>query len=286
MKSEDRNARIVFQLASTKTALSQTDLTMPELPDLQAFCRNLSKKLVGKSVEKIHAVQTKRLKSPESAFQQAFQGATLTSVYRDGKEVHLKFDNGNVLGLHMMLKGQLQYFKNSNEHKFTIIELLFEDGLGLAMTDFQKQATPTLNPVAREAPDALSEKAGYKYLKAQLASSRAAIKKLLMDQDVIRGIGNAYADEILWHARISPFSLSNKIPDDEIRKLARSIKTVFGKAEKQILKADPEIIGGEVRDFLAIHNPKKSHSPTGAKILIDESGGRKTYYTKEQQVFK
>ena len=259
---------------------------MPELPDLQAFCRNLSKKLVGKSVEKIHAVQTKRLKSSESAFQQAFLGATLISVYRDGKEVHLKFDNGNVLGFHMMLKGQLQYFKNSNEHKFTIIELLFNGGLGLAMTDFQKQATPTLNPLPREAPDALSEKAGYKYLKAQLTSSRAAIKKLLMDQEVIRGIGNAYADEILWHAGISPFSLSNKIPDAEIRKLARSIKTVFAKAEKQILKTDPEIIGGEVRDFLAIHNPKKSHSPTGAKILIDETGGRKTYYTREQQVFK
>jgi formamidopyrimidine-DNA glycosylase len=259
---------------------------MPELPDLQAFCRNLSKKLVGKRVEKIHVAQTKKLKSPPSAFQQAFQGAALISVYRDGKELHLKFDNGNVLGLHMMLKGQLQYFENSNEHKFTIIDLLFQGGLGLALTDFQKQATPTLNPEPRAAPDALSRKAGYKFLKDQLPGSRAAIKKLLMDQDVIRGIGNAYADEILWHAGISPFSLSNKIPDSAIRKLAQSIKTVFAKAEKQILKADPEIIGGEVRDFLVIHNPKRSHSPTGAKILIDESGRRKTYYTKEQRLFK
>lgn len=259
---------------------------MPELPDLQAFSRNLSKKLVGKRVEKIRAVQTKKLKSPEKAFQQALEGAVLASVHRDGKELHLIFDNGNVLGLHMMLKGQLQYFQNANENKFTIMELLFEDGCGLALTDFQKQATPTLNPEPRTAPDALSASAGFQYLKDKLQASSAAIKKLLLDQDVIRGIGNAYADEILWHAGISPFSRSNKIPENAVRKLSRSIKAVFAKAERQILKIDPEIIGGEVRDFLSIHNPKRSHSPTGGKILIDETGGRKTYYTREQQLYK
>lgn len=259
---------------------------MPELPDLQAFSRNLSKKLVGKKLEKIRAVQTKKLKSPEKAFQQMLEGATLTSVHRDGKELHLTFDNGSVLGLHMMLKGQLKYFQHSNENKFTIMELLFEDGTGLALTDFQKQANPTLNPEPRTAPDALSKEAGFKYLREKLQNSGAAIKKLLTDQDVIRGIGNAYADEILWHAGISPFSQSSKIPDEAVRKLARSIKTVFAKAEKQILKIDPELIGGEIRDFLAIHNPEKTHSPTGGKILIDETGGRKTYYTKEQQLYK
>src|SRR5687768_3389976 len=113
---------------------------MPELPDLQAFSRNLSKKLVGKTVEKIHAIYKKRLKISEKDFQRGLERATLTSIYREGKELHFAFDNGNVLGLHLMLKGELSLFQSKNEKKYTIIEVLFSDSTGLAMTDWQGQA--------------------------------------------------------------------------------------------------------------------------------------------------
>ena len=258
---------------------------MPELPDLQAFSRNLSKRLVGKKIAKIYVRFKKKLKSTEKDLQRAIQGATLASINREGKEIHFVFDNGNVLGIHMMLKGKLHYFQGKNDHKYTIIEMLFADGSGLAMTDFQGQATPTLNPEPRQAPDALSRAAGYRFLKATLNKSKTPIKKLLMDQKVIRGIGNAYADEILWHARISPFSVSCKIPDTAIKRLARSIKTVFTHAEKTILKIQPDIIGGELRDFLDIHNASRTHSPTGSKIIKDDRSGRSTYYTKEQELW-
>src|SRR3990170_4457845 len=109
---------------------------MPELPDLQAFTRTLSKNLPGKKVEKLHAIYKKKLKTPEKDLRQALEGATLTSVYREGKELHFAFDNGNVLALHLMLKGKLHLFDTKNEEKYTIIELLFDDGTGLAMTDF------------------------------------------------------------------------------------------------------------------------------------------------------
>ena len=258
---------------------------MPELPDLQAFSRNLSKKLVGLNVSKIHARYKKKLKSTEKELQRAIQGAKLTSINREGKELHFLFDNGNVLGIHLMLKGRLYYFQGKNDHKYTIIEMLFNDGTGLAMTDYQGQATPTLNPEAPQAPDALSRAAGYRFLKARLSKSKTSIKKLLTDQKVIRGIGNAYADEILWHARISPFSVSASIPDTAIKRLARSIRTVFAHAEKTILKTQPEIIGGELRDFLKIHNSSETHSPTGGRIIKDEQGGRSTYYTEEQELW-
>jgi formamidopyrimidine-DNA glycosylase len=259
---------------------------MPELPDLQAFSRNLSRKLVGKRVEKIHAIYKKKLKTTEADLKRAIEGAKVSSIFREGKELRFAFDNGTVLGLHLMLKGQLHYFEGKNENKYTIIEIHFNNGLGLALTDFQGQATPTLNPLPREAPDALSREAGYRYLKEKINQSKAAIKKLLMDQEIIRGIGNAYSDEILWHARISPFSICNKLPDDAIKQLSKSIRSVFRTAERQILKADPEIIGGEIRDFMAIHNPKRTHSPTGYEIMKDDSGGRKTYYTDEQTLWQ
>ena len=259
---------------------------MPELPDLQAFSRNLSKRLIGKKIEKIHAIKKKKLNTSEKELQRAIAGARLTSVRREGKELHFVFDNGNVLALHMMLKGELRFFDDKNEHRFTVLEMIFTDSTGLALTDYQAQATPTLNPEPREAPDALSEKADYAFLKEKLNRSRTTVKKLLMDQKMIRGIGNAYADEILWHARISPFSICNKIPDEAIRKLSKSIRTIFARAEKSILKANPDIIGGEIRDFLAIHNPEKTHSPTKAIIRVDQSSGRRTYYTDEQVYYK
>lgn len=107
-----------------------------------------------------------------------------------------------------------------------------------------------------------------------------------MDQKVIRGIGNAYADEILYDARLSPFSASNKIPADKVKELAKSIRSVLEDAEKQIIKTNPDIISGEVRDFLQVHLPKKKETPAGEAIQQKEVGGRKTYYTERQELFE
>src|SRR5690349_17374958 len=111
------------------------------------------------------------------------------------------------------------FLNGKNDHKHTIIEMVFDNGKGLCLTDYQRQATPRLNPEVSSAPDALSKTVNTNFLKKHL-NTTTAIKKVLMDQHVIRGIGNAYADEILWHARISPLSKSNKIPDAKIKELA------------------------------------------------------------------
>ena len=64
------------------------------------------------------------------------------------------------------------------------------------------------------------------------------------------------------------------------------IKSVLKDAQKQILKKDPDIISGEVRDFLPIHNSKKTHSPTGGEIISTTVNARVTYYTEEQELFE
>ena len=89
----------------------------------------------------------------------------------------------------------------------------------------------------------------------------------------------------MWDAVISPFSVCNKISDPAIKKLAKSIKSVLHDAEKQIIKTHPETISGEVRDFLKIHNAKKTKSPTGGAIKFKIVSSRKTYYTEEQELF-
>jgi formamidopyrimidine-DNA glycosylase len=259
---------------------------MPELPDLQVFSRNLNKKLAGKMLKKLLVPVTKKLKSPVSELKKSLEGQELKEIYREGTELHMAFKNGNVLGLHLMLNGDLHLFEGKNENKNTIVEMLFEGDTGLALTDWQGMATPTLNPDPREAPDALAKEVHAEFLKQKMQKTRTTVKNLLLDQHIIRGIGNAYADEILWDARISPFSVCNKIPEAHIKSLAKSIKKILTNAEKQILKTHPDIISGEVRDFLQIHHSKKTESPTGVPIQTKVLGSRKTYFTDEQELFK
>jgi formamidopyrimidine-DNA glycosylase len=81
------------------------------------------------------------------------------------------------------------------------------------------------------------------------------------------------------------FSISNKIPANKIKALATSVKKVLENAEKQIKEKEPVVIGGEVRDFLLIHNSKKKKSPGDATIKVKINSARKTYYTNEQELF-
>ncbi|WP_447979628.1 hypothetical protein [Candidatus Nitrospira bockiana] len=106
-----------------------------------------------------------------------------------------------------------------------------------------------------------------------------------MDQAIIRGIGNAYADEILWHARISPKSAVGRIPDRLVEELLRSIRRVLTEAIEEIKRKSPDSISGEVRGFLRVHNPRRSVSPTGYQIMKENMGSRITYFTEEQVLY-
>jgi formamidopyrimidine-DNA glycosylase len=256
---------------------------MPELPDLQAFSHNLDKKLSGKTVKEVVIVNAKKLNVTHQELKDTLEGQKLDKVYREGKELYFKFSKGDILALHLMLHGKLFLFEGKNENKYPIIELHFTDNTGLVLTDFQGIANPTLNPGEKESPDAMA--IDVDFLKTRLVKTKTNIKTVLLDQKIVRGIGNAYADEILWHSGISPFSISSKIPADKLADLAKSIHDVLKDAEKAILKSNPDIINGEIRDFMQIHNSKKTHSPRGAEIKVKE-GSRKTYYTDEQELFE
>lgn len=258
-------------------------ITMPELPDIQVFSTNLKKLLAGKKLTKVNVVNGKKLKDKPAELSRALEGTTLKDVYRSGKEMRFKFSNGNILGMHLMLTGDVFPFENINERKSTIVELQFEDGQGLALTDRMRNANIKLNPEDKEGVDALD--IDYKYLK-EIFNRRANIKNLLLDQNLIRGIGNGYSDEILWETKISPFSIAKAIPDEKIRELAKTIKKVLKNATSKILKNHPGLIHGEVKEYLNIHTKKKDKSPTGAPIKIVDRGMLKTYYTDEQVIYE
>lgn len=256
---------------------------MPELPDLQVFAKNLNSIFKGKKLLELKIINGKKIKDNEAELNKSLAGGILKSVYRTGKELRFLFGNKTLLGMHLMLHGNLYIFDKKNENKFTVAEFYFNNK-GLALTDWQAIATVSLNPEERKGIDALSNDLNYHYLKSAL-QSKAKIKNLITDQNVIRGIGNAYADEILWEAKISPFSISSAISENKVHALEKAIKHVLKNAEDQILEKHPNIITGEIRDFLKIHTKEKDTSPGGAPIKVDKKAGRATYYTDEQELF-
>jgi formamidopyrimidine-DNA glycosylase len=259
---------------------------MPEIPDLEIFARNLLKVFKNKTLEKLEVVVPRKLKVPEDDLIAAFEGHQLQDVKREGKTLQLHFGGGNVLGVHLMLHGRLHPLGGEEEVKFQIIRFWFKGGEGFAVTDWQKQATPTLNPESSKVPDALAKEMNLAYFKKIVTGSEAHIKNLLMDQKKIRGLGNAYADEILWLARIHPFSISNKIPEDKIGELHKAIHNVLDEETKALGKAIPESYTIELRDFLKIHHHGLEKSPTGYEIKTQKNEGRNTYFTEEQELYK
>lgn len=259
---------------------------MPELPDLQVISGNLARRFVGKRLSSVTVQKTKKLTTSSGEFASAFAGATLASICRDGKELKLNFDNGNMLALHLMREGQLTA-EDDGSSKHRIIELRFEGGAYLAMLDFMKQATAVINPPQNSVPDALSDSFTLEYLSSILAKKKTVtLKAFLVDQSNMRGIGNAYADEILWAARISPFSKCGNVPQESVTVLYEKIGEVLKGAEAKIRERSPDLISGEIRDFLNVHRKDVSQTPTGVEILNEKVGGKSTYYTSEQALYE
>ena len=258
---------------------------MPELPDLEVFATNLEKRFKNKELKEIHFSHAGKLNVPVAEAKKTLEGQKVSTIYRSGKTLHFKFKDDNILQIHLMLHGEIHLSESDEKLKSELFRLTFKDSFALILTDFQKAATATLNPEVPDVPDAFSPKLSAAQLKEILAKKKGAIKTVLLDQKVLRGIGIAYADEILWKSRISPFSVSKNIPEDQVSELAKAIHSVLANGIKQIKKSNPDQISGEVRDFMAIHNNKKKESPAGSTIIIDKKSSRKTYYTDEQVLY-
>ncbi|MDN3551220.1 DNA-formamidopyrimidine glycosylase family protein [Mucilaginibacter aquaedulcis] len=257
---------------------------MPEIPDLNIFCTNLAERLVGKKLKDIRILIDRRLKLPEADFKTALEAHKLVAINRVGKQLYFEFANKHVLSLQLMLYGSMHWYEGKNDNKFTIAELQFSDGIGLAITDWQKAVILSLDPEVSKVPDALHLPVGY--LVKALKGKNKPIKTVLQEGKVVQGIGNAYVDEILYAANLSPFSIAAKIPEKKIGVLTKAIEEVLVEAEAHIRKNFPDTITEKERDFLKVHLPKHKVTPKGEPIIVAEIASRKTYYTEGQELFE
>jgi formamidopyrimidine-DNA glycosylase len=256
---------------------------MAELPDLTVFAQILSRKFKGKVLDKVEVTVAKKLNVAVADLKNALEGRILETVKREGKTLQFQFSGEQVLGLHLMLRGELVELNDTAPPRFQIMSFHFNHDAGFAVIDLQKQATLTLQPKPAYSPDALQlDKDSFMAL---LSTKRSLIKTLLMDPKLMRGIGNSYADEILYHAGVSPFSIANAIPKKQAAKIFTSIETVLEKAITEIGEANGDELTGELRDFMAIHNPALKKTAKGEIIKKEKIGGRTSYYTETQEIF-
>ena len=277
----------MFSLRFPPTAVLKTTAgrdIMPELPDLEAYRRNLERLVLRKQVVAATVYKSGRISVPQEEIDDLVS-ARIVALKRNGKEMLLEFDNGRILGIPLMLQGRIDVVSGEEDVRYKIFTLNFPDS-SLIVSDPRGWAKIRLDPEKPTAPDALAPEFSFDYFREKLKEAKAkSIKALLMDQNVVRGIGNAYSDEILWEAKIAPQSTAGHLPEETVRTLYEVVRRVLLRSVDEILAIDPEVIHGEIRDFMRVHHKEKKTSPNGFPIKTKKIAARKSYYTEEQIVY-
>jgi formamidopyrimidine-DNA glycosylase len=261
---------------------------MPELPDLCVFFFFFKKRILHKTITGVTVFNTRSINTP-AFFSEKLTGTTVQDIVREGKELHFLLENQNSFAVHLMLNGKFHIISQNELHKINakIAALCFEDAEYFVISDFQGLCKVTLNPKPSGTPDALSDTFTFEYFLAQIRKkARENIKAFLIDQHIVRGIGNAYVDEILWKANISPESVAGKIPEEKLRDLFQAIPFVLNDAIRNIQNIAPDIISGEERSFLKVHNPRLKCTEDGDAIIKKQVAAKTTYFTEKQELFR
>lgn len=261
---------------------------MPEISDIKVFAINLKKQILNDTVIKTIGYNPSKLNVSNEVIINKIANKKIVGIKNNGKEIIFHFEEDNSLGVHLMLLGEFQIISIDKIDKipFKIFTLVFNKK-ALVLSDEKGLAKVSLNPELSHVPEAIDDANFSKEYFYMIIDKykRKNIKALLIDQKIIRGIGNAYSDEILYEANISPLSKTGKIDSEHLEKLYDSISIVLNNAVKSILEVTPDRISGEERSFLKVHNKKISKTIKDEKIIIDKVASKQTYYTSNQKLF-
>jgi formamidopyrimidine-DNA glycosylase len=239
---------------------------VPELPEVEALAAYLRDRAVGHAVDRFEVASFSALKTfdpPPSAV----AGRTITGAGRHGKFLDVEFGGDLHLIVHLARAGWLQYrdaFKSRAPLKPgsgpIALRVRLDDGSGFDLTEAGTQKSlaaylvrdPNEVPgVARLGPDVLA--VDRDTFAERLRSRRGQIKGVLTDQEVLAGVGNAYSDEILHVAKLSPFALTNRLTEEQMTTLYEATRQVETDAVARSVGQRAAELKGEKRAGLRVH---------------------------------
>lgn len=256
---------------------------MPELPSLEMFKKYFDSTSLQQEIKKVD------MKSPEilvdttpKELQKALEGHLFLASKRYGKYLFCQLNSGYFLILHFGMTGYLKYFQK-NEPKHIRLLIIFQNGHQLALDDMRKFGkvglTPDPDTFVKEknlGPDALA--IDLKTFKEIFKGRKGTIKPLIMNQNFIAGIGNLYADEILYQSGIHPLTKADHLNQDKLKTLYVAMKKVLNVAIKHL--DQPENMPSS---FLLAHRYPGGECPSGGMMEILKVAGRTTYFCPDYQ---
>jgi len=252
---------------------------VPELPDVAIYVEALTERISGRRLERVNLLSPFVLRSYDPPIDAIF-GATVTGVRRVGKRLVVGFDGGLFLVIHLMIAGRLRWREKGQKAgvgpKMILASLDFEHGT-LLFTEASSKKRASLLLVRGEEGVRAVDPGGIEPLDATLDEFRAAIvrenhtvKRTLTDPHIFSGIGNAYSDEILHAAKLSPLKLTRSLTAEEIEALYHAVRDTLAlwvdRLRQQAGGKFPEKVTA-FRDDMAVHGRYKLPCPVcGAPV--------------------
>lgn len=229
---------------------------MPELPEVETIVGDLKKQIVGSRFITITATYPKAVEPGLHHFH-LIQRQTVTDVYRRGKFICIRFDNKNIVTIHLRMSGRIVVSThNAPAEPFERVRLDFNT-CSLRFSDIRKFGRvwighendyQDLTGISKLGPEPLADSFSFETLVNNVKGRKGVLKKILLDQTIVAGIGNIYADEICFDAGIRPHRGIDRMTTGEWTRVTQSIK--------KILKQGIENRGTSISDFHDAHGEK------------------------------
>ena len=247
---------------------------MPELPDIELYREALVRRVVGQRLERVRVQSISLLRTVEPPLAE-FEGLACTGVRRLGKRVVLEFEGERFLVIHLMIAGRLRWRALGAKLQRRYAHAGFDFASGtLLLSEAGTQKRTTLHALRGEAALAAHDPGGIEPLAcsaaefaAALTRERHTLKRTLTDPHVFSGIGNAYSDEILHAARLSPVQLTTNLAADEIARLFAATQETLRAWTLRLRAAAGDAFPEDVTAFrpeMAVHGKYRKPCPVCA----------------------
>jgi len=259
---------------------------MPELPDVVVYVESLEARIAGQRVEQVRALNPFLLRTATPPLA-AVNGKRVAGVRRLGKRIVIAFETDLFLVLHLMIAGRLRWLELGAKPPARITLALFQFATGmLAFTEAGTKRRASLHVVQGRDALAAFDMGGLETIDADLAAfaerlrrENHTLKRALTDPRLFSGIGNAYSDEILHRARLSPIALTQKLDDEEIARLHAATRAVLAEWTGR-LRA--EAAGGFPHNVTAFRPQMAAHGKFGQPCPVCAAPIQRIVYAENE----